>query len=201
MNLLYYVFFLSFINFSNQKRLLFSLLHIRHGARETNHLFNESAKLNFQLNKISKAGVLTPVGERMLFVLGAVNRRKFGKFLKEEYDKSEVLVESSRFKRSINSAFSYIQGLYLNNTTLNNLKKNDTVQLSERQIKNAVPPLDHKEINNEYIQDIIKKLGKNPIVNNTNIKMRRNVNFLRFSSCNNVKKNIKINLQSEKIKN
>jgi hypothetical protein len=57
-------------------------------------------------------GELTPIGMRMLYLLGARNREVYGNFLSKNYDPNEIYVMSTDTNRTIMSAYSQLQGLY-----------------------------------------------------------------------------------------
>ena len=60
-------------------------------------------------------GELTNVGKRQLYLLGVKTRKKYmeeNDFLSKEYNPKEILIKSTDHNRTIESVYSYIQGLY-----------------------------------------------------------------------------------------
>ena len=140
-----YLLFLIFnmITFSQNEKLIFAELHIRHGARAPNTLdVNGTGKDMFGI-KWTAPGELTPMGKRMQYLLGLRNRKRYiidqKNFISEIYDPHEITVYSSDLNRTLQSAISHIQGFYP--IFLHNGEK-----LEPEQCDKAVPPLDINNI-------------------------------------------------------
>lgn len=150
-------FFLTTFICSKDDELLFVHVHFRHGARSPISL-NAEGKDYFN-NTWEFPGELTPSGKRMEYILGLVLRKKYlndTHFLSEQFDPREIYLISSDINRTIQSAYSMLQGLY----------KNNRPELNEKQIEYAVAPVD---LSDPEIQTEIEKLGKYAIANNTNV--------------------------------
>jgi hypothetical protein len=57
-------------------------------------------------------GVLTPVGYRMLYLLGTKDRQTYSSFLSSNYKSNEVYVRSGNTNSTLMSADAYLQGLF-----------------------------------------------------------------------------------------
>ena len=107
-------------NFKNsQNKLLFVLEHFRHGARGPYDGMNRRTYIDFIGEKWDGIGELTPLGLRMLFLLGISTRNKYSHFLSKTYNPYEIYIISTDFNRTLNSAYSFFQGLYNNQTSIN----------------------------------------------------------------------------------
>ena len=80
---------------------------------------------------------LTSVGLRQEFLIGYINKLRYieNNFIKEKFDPREVLFYSLNSNKSILSSYALSQGFFPPKTGL---------ILNERQIINAVPPIDNK---------------------------------------------------------
>ena len=100
--------------FPADDRLVFLYTHFRHGARAPLDINDEFIdKLG---EKWTNPGELTGVGQRMHYLLGLRNRKKYitgdEKFLSEKFDPHEMLIFSSNVNRTMVSCSSQLQGLY-----------------------------------------------------------------------------------------
>ena len=100
--------------FPADDRLVFLYTHFRHGARAPLDINDEFIdKLG---EKWTNPGELTGVGQRMHYLLGLRNRKKYitgnEKFLSEKFDPHEMLIFSSNINRTMVSCSSQLQGLY-----------------------------------------------------------------------------------------
>ena len=60
-------------------------------------------------------GELSPIGKRQHYLLGVKARNRYikqNKLLKEIYDPNEILIKSTDSNRTIESIYSFVQGLY-----------------------------------------------------------------------------------------
>ena len=152
MCLLYYLLNIYFISFSisdNNNKLIFVVTHFRHGARAPQSI-NDNY-LDLLREKWTNPGELTGIGQRMHFILGLRNRRRYiyqEKFLSEKFDPHEILIYSSSLNRTLTSVSAQLQGLYPQSA-----KKGEV--LTEAQKKFSYPQVD---CNDFYIQEIIDKL-------------------------------------------
>ena len=103
-----------FLTFSTQNdKLIFVMIHFRHGARGSNNL--ESTKIDKIGEYWENDGALTGVGERMHYLLGLRNRLRYIKeynLLSEKYNSTEIKAICSLRERSQLSLSSHLQGLY-----------------------------------------------------------------------------------------
>jgi len=85
----------------------------RHGARAP-FTGVENGKDCYKEDWISN-GELSEVGKRQHYLLGVRNRKRYMedyKFLNKTYDPQEILIYSTNVKRTIQSIYSQLQGLY-----------------------------------------------------------------------------------------
>lgn len=101
------------------EKLIFLITHYRHGARAPNNL--DDNFLDTLKEKWTNPGELTGIGERMHYLLGFRNRKRYIEekhFLSEKYDPHEILIYSSFYNRTLVSAASQLQGFYPQNEGL-----------------------------------------------------------------------------------
>lgn len=85
-------------------------------------LVSEGAKSPLYINEVDRdlfteewtygSGVLTPVGYRMLYLLGTKDRQTYSSFLSSNYKSSEIYVRSGNTNSTLMSADAYLQGLF-----------------------------------------------------------------------------------------
>lgn len=144
------------IELSNAK-LLFVYEHFRHGARQPlEEIENNKDYFNFTWNNI---GELTAVGERMHYLLGLRNQIRYHNFLSDHFDPREILVMSTNYNRTIQSALAHLQGMF----TPSNI-----TQLTEVQ-KEARPPNKPSSEIEEKITQEIGNLAFNPLKHNIDL--------------------------------
>ena len=90
---------LLFINIKadENEKLVFAMIHFRHGARAPTRFY--SGYKDYAKEEWKIPGELTPIGERMLYLLGLRNHYRYIEdtgFLSPKYDPHELLVYSSR---------------------------------------------------------------------------------------------------------
>lgn len=81
---------------------------MRHGARAP---FNDDNIDKFPVSE----GMLTPQGMRQRYLLGRHTKERYTKtydLLSEEYDASEIYVQSTNVNRTMQSGYSELMGLY-----------------------------------------------------------------------------------------
>lgn len=132
---------ISLISFINSKRL-FVYEHFRHGARGPCDGLDEN-NLDFLKIKWETLGELSPTGMRMHYLLGYRNRLRYKDFLSAQYDPREMLIISTDVNRTIHSAISNLQGMYPPSTG---------PTLTQTQIRNAKPPNDITDIDDQITQ-------------------------------------------------
>ena len=129
------VFFLLIILSLEEEKLIFLLTLFRHGARAPTKYYNESLYLDYLFEKWENPGELTPTGRRMHYALGLRNREKYinqKHFLSEKFDPHEILIYSTSYNRTLESAASQLQGLYPFNTG---------GEITEKQKRHSLPPI------------------------------------------------------------
>lgn len=102
---------------SSENKLIFAFEIHRHGASSPFSGVKNEKDL-FGENWISN-GELSNVGKRQLYLLGnSVRKRYMEKFnlLSKNYNPQEIFIQSTDYNRSIESIYSFIQGLYPNGT-------------------------------------------------------------------------------------
>ena len=143
--LIFVIFLQVFYSSYSEDRLIFIYTHFRHGARaplKLNDSYYDILGENWR-----NPGELTGVGQRMHYVLGLKNRKKYitqGKFLSENYNSHEVLIFSSNYNRTMVSCSSQLQGFFPIRDELG-------YKLTEEQINLAYPPI---EIDDDIQKDI-----------------------------------------------
>lgn len=119
------IFLTIIINLTKQKELIFVLTHFRHGARAP--IAPSDDPQDYYNKSWYNPSQLTGVGHRMHYILGLYNRERYitnAKFLDDKFNEHDILVMSTNFNRTINSALSQLYGLYplFNGTITDNQK-------------------------------------------------------------------------------
>ena len=91
-------------------------------------------------------GELTPLGMRMLYLLGVSNKKKYSNFLSKTYNPNELYITSTNVNRTIISINSFLKGFYDNKTSINLTK----TQIDRSIILNS----NHSEKINSKIKDL-----------------------------------------------
>ncbi len=99
-------------------------------------------------------GELTEIGKRMTYILGYETRIRYNNFLSNKYEPKEFLIYSTDLNRTLESAYSYIQGLFSNieNDKLNN--EEIKISFSQNNISNKLLN-EIKYLNNNIIRNNI----------------------------------------------
>lgn len=150
------------INCQENDKLIFAMIHFRHGARAPITSGMNDDNIDGFGEKWDKPEVLTGIGERMHYLLGYRNRIRYikeKKLLSEKYNPDELVVITTRVNRTIMSVSSHLQGLYPQNKNLGYI-------LNEKQLKNSNPPID---LSYEEIQEEIKELQNNALPHNMTV--------------------------------
>ena len=104
---------LTILNIIKIEKLIFVELQSRHGARAPLNLDSEG--LDYLGEKWENPGELTGSGQRMEYILGLRNRRRYitekYNFLSINYNPHELLVYCSEFNRTMISMIAQLQGL------------------------------------------------------------------------------------------
>ena len=133
------------IKLSYQKdKLLWAFEIFRHGARSPYRRFQENNSLD--LFNMSWSGIqeLTDVGKRQHFLIGYRNHQRYiveNNLINQTYDPREVHIFSTNKNRTIESAASQLQGLYM---------AGEGPNLTDAQKKRAVPPIDEDLYIDQY---------------------------------------------------
>ena len=148
---------LQIFNFSYPTdKLVFLYTHFRHGARGPTSIkegFTDNIGQNW-----TEIGQLTGVGERMHYLLGLRNRKKYieeEKFLSEKFDPHQMLIYSTDVNRTIVSCSSQLQGWYPQRANLGEV-------LNDIQEANAFPPI-LAENKDDYIKNATKELNNSAL--------------------------------------
>ena len=160
------------IIFSKSDKLIFAGIHFRHGARGPIKLGNEGKDLLGA--DWSATGELTPVGQKMHYLLGLRNRQRYiteYKLLSEKFDPHELVVYSSDLNRTLLSVTSQIQGLYPINSTNGDV-------LDQDQLEKAVPPVNITFDNISEVSEAQKSLNISALPNNMTIIPIHLIDFL-----------------------
>ena len=107
---------LLFNNCSNEK-IIFSFQLNRHGARSPYSGVKNG--IDVYKEKWIKNGELTDIGKRQLYLLGVKVRKRYideFKLLSREYNPQEIYIRSTDHNRTIESIYSFLQGLYPSGT-------------------------------------------------------------------------------------
>jgi len=100
-----------YFSFSKDDILVFLYTHFRHGARAPLDINDTFYDVLWE--KWTNPGELTGIGQRMHYLLGLRNRKKYiteEKFLSESFNPHEILIHSSNFNRTMISVSSQLQG-------------------------------------------------------------------------------------------
>ena len=102
------------LSLSNTEKIIFSFQMFRHGARAP--FFGlENGKDKFNESWISEEE-LSNIGKRMLYLLGIKSRKRYiinnTNFLSDKYSPQEIYIKSTDSNRTIESIYSFLQGLY-----------------------------------------------------------------------------------------
>ena len=130
---------------NNADKLLFVWKHFRHGARGPYIAVNPKTHLDFIGEVWNSLGELTPLGLRMHYLLGVSTKKAYSSFISEKYNPNELYIQSTNVNRTMISVYSFLKGLYDNNTS---------TDLTEKQINRA------KILNSNYSSDIEEKINK-----------------------------------------
>ena len=142
----------SFLLLNNNGRLVFLYTHFRHGARGPKKL-NDNYE-DYIGEKWTSLAELTGVGERMHYLLGLRNRKKYIEeegFLSPRFDPHQMLIFTTTKNRTMISCYSQLQGLYPQRA--NSSEELLTPQQEER----AYPPILEKEKDPD-IEKAVKEL-------------------------------------------
>lgn len=139
-----------------EDKLLFVWQHFRHGARGPYVGVNPLTYLDLLGEKWDGVGELTPLGMRMLYLLGISTKKKYSNFLSANFNPNELYILSTNVNRTINSVNSFLKGFYNNSTS---------IKLTETQIERS------NILNSNYskrIKDKIDELGNDSLQDGVN---------------------------------
>ena len=92
----------------NDEKLVFAFELVRHGARAP---IEDRDIDKFTVGE----GMLTPEGMRQRYLLGRYSRKRYTetyKLISDEYDPSQVYIQSTNVNRTMQSGYSELMGLY-----------------------------------------------------------------------------------------
>ena len=142
----------SFLFLNNEGRLVFLYTHFRHGARGPKKL-NDNF-VDGVGEKWTSLAELTGVGERMHYLLGLRNRKKYIEeegFLSPRFDPHQMLIFTTTKNRTMISCYSQLQGLYPQRANISE------ELLTPKQEEKAYPPILEKDKDPD-IEKAIKEL-------------------------------------------
>ena len=168
------IFLTILINLTKQRNLIFVLTHFRHGARAP--IAPSDDPYDYFNKSWNNPSQLTGVGHRMHYILGLHNRERYimnedTKLLDESCNLHDILIMSTNFNRTINSALAQLYGLY----------PEETKQITEKQKLFANPPINVSK----NIQNQIEYL------NNNNQFLPHSLNFIPIHIFHNSEHRIK----------
>ena len=106
-----------------EDKLLFVWEHFRHGARGPYAGVNPKNFKDFIGEKWDGVGEITSLGMRMHYLLGVSSKRKYSSFLSKTYNPKELFIKSTNVNRTLISVYSFLKGLYGNETSINMTEK------------------------------------------------------------------------------
>ena len=181
---------------NEEDKLLFVWEHFRHGARGPYIAVDPVTNLDFIGEKWDGVGELTPLGMRMLYLLGISNKKKYSNFLSKTYNPNELYIISTNVNRTIISVNSFLKGFYDNNTSVNLTRK----QIDRSTILNYNY--------SEKINSKVSELGNNAIAGGENMipvhifdKSKLEFGLYDLSNCPGIEIYKKKNQNSEKVIN
>ena len=104
----------SLFNLCFQEKILFSFQIFRHGARAPYSGLKNGVDVFKEKWSLEK-DELSYVGKRQLYLLGVNVRKRYTEdfnLLKKEYNPQEILIRSTDSNRTLESVYSYLQGLF-----------------------------------------------------------------------------------------
>ena len=102
-----------------EDKLLFVWHHFRHGARGPYIAVDLKTNLDFLGERWDGMGELTPLGMRMLYLLGKSTKKRYSNFLSKTYNPNELYITSTNVNRTIISVNSFLKGFYDNFSSIN----------------------------------------------------------------------------------
>ena len=94
----------------DDEKIIFAFQMFRHGARSP--VFGIENNMDKYHEHWEENGELTFSGKRMLYLLGTKFRKRYNNFLSNKYSPQEIYIKSTDSNRTIESVYSYLQGLY-----------------------------------------------------------------------------------------
>lgn len=155
-NIFFLFIIVSIIDFSKNEKMIFAETLSRHGARAPLKLNPEG--LDVFGSKWTIPGELTPIGKRMEYTLGLINRNRYitkYKLLPEKYDPHELIVYSSDINRTLESMTSQLQGFYPMSSDIGD-------KITVDQYNASFPPID---VDMKDIEEEIKSLNDSALPN------------------------------------
>ena len=154
MKIYFYFFFPTLCFLYSPGRLVFLYTHFRHGTRGPLELNDNYQDILGE--KWTGLGELTGVGERMHYLLGLRNRKKYIKqegFLSQKFDPHQMLIFTSDTNRTMISCYAQLQGLYPQRANLGEI-------LTAQQEEDAYPPILNELVEKDPdIEKAIKELN------------------------------------------
>jgi len=171
----------------SEEELLFVYEHCRHGNRapndKKNDLYNYETKKDVYNIYWEKLSTLTESGKLQHFFLGLRNKYRYKNFIKlTHYNTKEILVRTTGSKRSTESLYYQLLGMYYVENTNN---KKDNIEFNDEIYKYSMPPnivnwkknKEFIELNNKINSFIQKKNIKGLNLTSFNTKTKKDFNI------------------------
>lgn len=142
------------------EQIIFSFQMFRHGARGP-YLGVENGKDKYK-ESWTMPEQLTDMGRRMLYLLGVKFRKRYNNFLSKQYSPQEIYIRSTDTNRTIESVYSFLQGLY---------PEGPEIKEKVRNAKDIIYPPNIKY--KEDFDYILNKYG----ISNTGVALPHNINI------------------------
>jgi len=182
---------LSLVCFSNCA-LRFAFKLVSEGAKSPQTTLDSDSQDLFG-EEWDNVGTLTPVGYRMLYLLGTKDRQSYSSFLSSKFNPIEVFVRAGGFNSTLMSANAYLQGLFPPST-------GPTLYPAQR--VNAYPP-----VSSNYGDFNAISFGSAALPNLAQVfpvhsfdKTDRKYFFLEFTKCNHFWNNFEENYNEDNVK-
>jgi len=178
-------------NHNSTDNLYFVFEHFRHGARSTceGKIINNTDLLG---GKWQDSGGLTKLGKKQHYIIGKKNRVRYRNFINNEYDPKEILIYSTDYIRTINSAQIQLSGLY-NQLSFENISNNDIIGEEKININlnTIIPPVNLFEYKKEGKKGIFEVLYREkftcPLFKNNIDKNKKKLYY--FETMNKIRNN------------
>jgi hypothetical protein len=145
---------------NNDEEIIFVYEHCRHGNRapndKKNGLYNNVTKRDAYNIYWEKPGALTESGKLQHFFLGLRNKYRYKKLINfTKYDKNEILVRTTGSKRSTESLYYQLLGMYYQEDSNNN---KSFTEFNDELYKYSMPPNSINWESEKEFEELNKKI-------------------------------------------